>query len=70
MNQQEFGPRIEKIEIKLAFLEDFLNRLQEEVLERNLLIDKLRLEQRAMKERLLSLSREAEEIPAKKPPHY
>lgn len=63
-------PRIEKIEIKLAFLEDFLNRLQEETLERNALLDKLSAEYGAMKERLLQLSQEPEDIPSRKPPHY
>jgi SlyX protein len=70
MDQQGLEPRIEKIEIKLAFLEDFLTRLQEEVLERNLQFDKLRAEHGAMKDRLLLLSRETEETPGKKPPHY
>ncbi|MDR2631728.1 MAG: SlyX family protein [Spirochaetaceae bacterium] len=70
MNQQGLEPRIEKIEIKLAFLEDFLNRLQEEMLDRNTLIDKLSAEHGAMKDRLSQLSRELEEIPGQKPPHY
>jgi SlyX protein len=70
MDQQGLEPRIEKIEIKLAFLEDFLNRLQEETLERNALLDKLSAEHGAMKERLLRLSQGSEEIPNQKPPHY
>ncbi|MDR2364226.1 MAG: SlyX family protein [Spirochaetaceae bacterium] len=70
MDQQGLEPRIEKIEIKLAFLEDFLNRLQEETLERNALLDKLSAEYGAMKERLLPLSQEPELIPSRKPPHY
>lgn len=63
-------PRIERIEIKLAFLEDFLNRLQGEVTERNALWDKLSAEHGAMKDRLRQLSREMEYIPNQKPPHY
>jgi SlyX protein len=70
MDQQGLEPRIEKIEIKLAFLEDFLSRLQEEVLERNLLLDKLYAEHGAVKARLLQMSQELEEIPNRKPPHY
>ncbi|MDR2757971.1 MAG: SlyX family protein [Spirochaetaceae bacterium] len=70
MDQQALEPRLEKIEIKLAFLEDFLNRLQEEVTERNGLVDKLSLEHEAMKGRLRQLAREVEYIPRQKPPHY
>jgi SlyX protein len=70
MDQQGFEPRLEKIEIKLAFLEDFLARLQEEMLERNNLLAKLSAEHGAMRERLAQLSREQEEIPSQKPPHY
>ncbi|MFP3089573.1 SlyX family protein [Treponema sp. TIM-1] len=70
MNQQGLEPRIEKIEIKLAFLEDFLNRLQEGVTERNALLDKLSAEHEAVKDRLRQLSQDMDYIPNQKPPHY
>jgi SlyX protein len=70
MNQPGLEPRLEKIEIKLAFLEDFLNRLQEEVTGRNALLDKFSTEHEAMKDRLRQLAQEMEYIPSQKPPHY
>jgi SlyX protein len=74
MDQQDLEGRLvgrlEKIETKLAFLEDFLTRLQDEVVARNALIDTLKAEHRGMKERLLQISRDMEEIPNQKPPHY
>jgi SlyX protein len=62
--------RLDKIEIKLAHLEDFLGRLQEETLSRNAQIEELRAEHAAMKSKLLMVSREMEEYPDRKPPHY
>ncbi|MDR2743277.1 MAG: SlyX family protein [Treponema sp.] len=70
MDQQVLGSRLEKIETKLAFLEDFLARLQDEVVERNAAMDALKTEHAAMKEKLLQMSRDLEEIPNQKPPHY
>lgn len=62
--------RLNRIEIKLAYLEDFLERLQAEILERNAIHDRLAAEHAAMKEKLLAVSREVEEIPNRRPPHY
>lgn len=68
--------RLEKIETKLAFLEDFIVRLQGEVVERNAGIDAIKAEHAAVKEKVLQISRELsatqfpEEIPNQKPPHY
>jgi SlyX protein len=70
MDQQVLGSRLEKIETKLAFLEDFLTRLQNEVVARNVIVDSLKAEHSAMKEKLLQISRDLEEIPNQKPPHY
>lgn len=64
------GSRLEKIEMKLAFLEDFIARLQDEVVARNAVMDVLKTEHAAMKEKLLQISRNMEEIPNQKPPHY
>ena len=69
MDQQTFI-RLEKIETKLAYLEDFLTRLQDEVVSRNAAMDRLIIENTAMKERLRSISQSLEEIPNRKPPHY
>jgi SlyX protein len=70
MNQQGPEDRLEKIETKLSFLEDFLTRLQDELLSRNALLDKLNAEHQALKERLLQISHYLDEVPDRKPPHY
>ncbi|MDR0387188.1 MAG: SlyX family protein, partial [Treponema sp.] len=69
MDRQILGSRLEKIETKLAFLEDFLFRLQDEVVTRNAVMDTLKTEHAAIKEKLLQMSRDLEEIPNQKPPH-
>ncbi|MDR0878075.1 MAG: SlyX family protein [Treponema sp.] len=70
MDQQALTTRLEKIETKLAYLEDFLTRLQDEVVGRNAVLDRLITENTAMKDRLQSISRNLEEMPNQKPPHY
>jgi SlyX protein len=70
MEQEEIRQRFDTIETKLAYLEDFLGRLQEQVLERNGVSDRLVSEQAAVKEKLLQVAAELEEIPNRKPPHY
>jgi SlyX protein len=70
MEQEEIRQRFDTIETKLAHLEDFLGRLQEQVLERNGVSDRLVSEQAAVKEKLLQVAAELEEIPNRKPPHY
>jgi SlyX protein len=70
MNQQDLDRRLEKIETKLAFLEDFLDRLQDEVVAQNAALERLIAEQGLIKARLLEISGELEEIPNRRPPHY
>jgi SlyX protein len=70
MDRQLPGERLEKIETKLAFLEDFLIRLQEEVVDRNAALDRLAAENAAVKERLRDIAQSMEELPNQKPPHY
>ncbi len=70
MDHQDLAPRLEKIETRLAYLEDFLTRLQEEVVGRNAALDRLMTENTAIKERLQLISRNLEEMPNQKPPHY
>lgn len=62
--------RLDSIEIKLAYLEDFLTRLQDQVVERGAAADRLAAEHAAVKDKLLQLSAELEEVPNRKPPHY
>jgi len=68
METDDIEGRFERLETKLAFLEDFVERLQAEVVERNGITDRLALEQGALKEKLLQLSQEMEEIPNRRPP--
>ena len=62
--------RLDRIEIKLAYIEDFLERLQAAVVEQNRLTEKLSQEHRVLKDKILFLTKELEEIPNRKPPHY
>lgn len=62
--------RLDRIEIKLAYLEDFLDRLQIGVLEQSRQMEKLSQEHRVLKDKILFLTKELEEIPNRKPPHY
>jgi SlyX protein len=70
MDQQDLDRRLEKIETKLAFLEDFLINLQNEAVAQNAVLEKLSAEHGLIKTRLLQISGELEEIPNGKPPHY
>jgi SlyX protein len=70
MDQRLINVRLEKIETKLAFLEDFLIRLQDEVVDRNAALDRLAAENAVMKERLQVIVQSLEELPNQKPPHY
>lgn len=62
--------RLDRLEIKLAYIEDFLERLQSAVLEQTRQTEKLSQEHRVLKEKILFLTKELEEIPNRKPPHY
>lgn len=66
----KFEERLEKIEIKLAYIEDFLARFQDEFVAQNKDFDRLRAENEAIKGRLRQISRHFEEISNQKPPHY
>jgi SlyX protein len=70
MEDSHIDHRLETIETKLMFLEDFLLRLQDEVVRRNNIIDKLGAEYKAMKEKVIQIAANMEEIPNQKPPHY
>jgi SlyX protein len=67
---QAIDDRLQTIEMKLTFLEDFLQRLQDEVVLRNNVIDKLSAEQKGLKEKVFQIAANLEEIPNQKPPHY
>jgi SlyX protein len=70
MEDTQLDNRLQTIEMKLTFLEDFLLRLQEEVVTRNNLVDKLSAEHKAIKDKVIQIAANLEEIPNQKPPHY
>lgn len=63
--------RITQIEIKLAYLEDFMNQIQEVCVQQTRDIEKLKAENKLMADKIKELSDAAEgDIPNRKPPHY
>lgn len=57
------------LETKIAYMDDFINKLQEETLENQKMIHYLREENQILAGRIQDLS-ENLEIPNRKPPHY
>lgn len=63
--------RIEDIEIKLAYMEEFVNQLQEVTVTQSKMIDKLMLENKAMVTKIKEMADNQEgNIPNVRPPHY
>lgn len=61
--------RLVAIETKLAYMEDFIQKLQEVAVENQRTIEILRQENQILSGRIQDLS-ENLEIPNRKPPHY
>lgn len=61
--------RFMAVETKLAYLEDFVNKMQEEVVSQQKTIENLRIENKILSDRIHDIS-ENLEIPNRKPPHY
>lgn len=67
----ENDERTTQIEIKLAYLEDFMNQIQEVCVQQTRDIEKLKAENKLMADKIKELSDAAEgDIPNRKPPHY
>ncbi len=63
--------RITALEIKLSYLEDFVNKLQGIAVEQGKTVDALKAENRVLKGKLEELIEAQEgEIPNRRPPHY
>lgn len=63
--------RITALEIKLSYLEDFVNKLQAIAVEQGQTVDILKAENRVLKGKLEELIEAQEgEIPNRRPPHY
>lgn len=70
MSEQE-NERFTDIEIKLAYLEDFVSKLQTITVEHTNTIEKLKKENAYLKSKLAELLEEQEgDIPNRRPPHY
>lgn len=68
MNNEE---RLDQLEIKISYLEDFLNQIQEVCVAQTRDIEKLKTENKKMKEKINDLiENSGEDIPNRKPPHY
>jgi SlyX protein len=70
MDFNDVCARLDAVEMKLAYLEDFLDRLQDQVVERGAATDRMAAEHASLKEKVLQILSELEEIPNRKPPHY
>ena len=63
--------RITNLEIKLAYLEDFMNQIQEVTVQQTRDIEKLKTENKMMAQKIKELIDNQEgDIPNRKPPHY
>ena len=68
---KELQDEIIKLETKLAYLEDFLNQLQEVTVEHTNLIEKLEKENKILSQKVSDMAEQLEgDIPNRKPPHY
>ncbi|MBO7638820.1 MAG: SlyX family protein [Treponema sp.] len=68
---KETEERIIALETKLAYMEDFVNQLQEVSVEQGKTIELLRTENKMMSQKIRDLSDAIEgDVPNRKPPHY
>ena len=69
--ENETNERLTAIEMKLAYMEDFVNQIQAVAVEQTKTIDKLQKEIKMMSDKIREMSDAAEgDIPNRKPPHY
>lgn len=69
--QNETNERLTAIEMKLAYMEDFVNQIQNVAVEQTKTIDKLQKEIKMMSDKIREMSDAVEgDIPNRKPPHY
>ena len=67
--ENEINERFIALEMKVAYMEDFIEKLQEVCVENQKTIEMLRQENKILSGRIQDLS-ENIEIPNRKPPHY
>ena len=67
----EITTRLTAIEMKLAYMEDFVNQIQNVAVDQAKTIDKLQKEIKLMSDKIREMSDAVEgDIPNRKPPHY
>lgn len=67
----ETEERLTAIEMKLAFMEDFVRQIQEVAVEQAKTIDMLKKENKLISDRLRDMSDYLEgDVPNRRPPHY
>ncbi len=71
MDETLIEDRFIALEMKLAYMEDFINQLQEETVKQAKTISSLKNENHLMSQRIKEMSDLLEgDIPNRKPPHY
>jgi len=71
MENEDLENRIISLEMKISYLEDFMNQIQEVAVEQTKTITKLEAENKAMASKLRDMSELLEgDIPNRRPPHY
>lgn len=71
MTEKETEERFTALEMKLAYMEDFVNQIQEVAVEQEKTIELLRKEIKLMSGKIHEISDLLEgDIPNRKPPHY
>lgn len=71
MTDKEIDNRFMAMEMKLAYMEDFINQIQEVAVEQAKTIDKLKGEIKLMSNKIREMSDSLDgDIPNRKPPHY
>ncbi len=69
--EKETEERLTAIEMKLAYVEDFVSQIQNVAVDQAKTIDKLQKEIKMMSDRIREMSNQMEgDIPNRKPPHY
>ena len=69
--EKETEDRLTAIEMKLAYMEDFVSQIQNVAVDQSKTIDKLQKEIKMMSDRIREMSNQMEgDIPNRKPPHY
>ena len=71
ITENDTAERFERLEIKLAYMEDFMRKIQDVTLEQGKAIDGLKAENKALRQKLVEMSEDRRDAPADaRPPHY